>query len=615
MSTKRMSSGITAVALLTLCCLTVLWAAPQEAPSFDKADGLFERKHYKEAGEVYEALVEAQHENWHRAAERLIMCRLRLSLYDDAVAAAEDYVARTAGTQQEPRAERLTAHLYMLLPHWGTRAGGKFYRGEHKQGIYLYSWQHDKNHAVAHMERARALYAEHEAKIAERAARPEPVSKELEDWRTERIECVFDLVNLLSRFSIYDDQPQFWHRWWAQRDDFLAETAGEDDFEEGYSYWEMHRKRPIGLRIGPDGEPLFPKEPPAYSPDLPDDEKILYLLAETRKLDTTKERSHTGLSYYRQAMLARKRFGMDRLNSYAGYYGPLKEELEAFNPWELADVESLILVGGRIRKVKLPDQFDVFGLLRRVAGQYVESGVADQAWYAVGLYYQSRQQYLSALDEYEALRETYPRSEWSSSAGSQIARIKQPQVQISQTGVQLPDRPAMLQISHRNMDKVWFVARKVDSKALLEELRAEVLAEEEDSYRYFSMLQHWHHNLTTGHVRYWQTELAAKHLGGEVARWTDPVQNDGTHRYAQADLQTPLTEAGTYLVYAYTRRPEASDAEKTGVAAVTLGASRAVVVLTDLAIVEKKTDKGNLYYVADAAAGAPVPGANVSVLE
>jgi len=245
----RRNGVVLGLALLLTIGSVIGFGAAQGPPTFQAADKLFDQKNYAEAAGVYGALVEAQAEDWHRAAERLIMCKLRLSLFGEALEAAADYVARTEGTRQEARAERLTGHLYMLLPHWGTRSGGEFHRGVREQGTFLHSHQYDKKQALAHMERARDLYARQDLAVGL------PI-EEGAKWLEERIECTFDLVNLLSRFGIYDDEPQFWYRWWGERDEFLAETAGEDDFDEGYSYWEMHRKRPIGLRVGPDGEDL-----------------------------------------------------------------------------------------------------------------------------------------------------------------------------------------------------------------------------------------------------------------------------------------------------------------------------------------------------------------------
>ncbi len=599
---------LAASALLLTFALTCAAARPDPIPPLGiaKADDLFERKHYAESADIYARILEAEQGDWHRAAERLVMCKLRLALYEEALEAAEDYIARTAGAPQQARAERLTGHLYMLLPHWGTRSGGEFHRGEHRQGIYLQSHTYDKKHAVAHMERARELYAELDS--------GDPA------WHEERIGCTFDLAGMLSRFGIYDDEPYFWHRWWGQRDEFLAETAGEEDFDEGYSTWQWRRKRPIGLRVGTDGEPIWPREPHRYGPDLPDDEKILYLLGEARALDTTEERRHTALSYYRQAMLARKRFGMDRLNNYAALYHtghgrPLQEELESHNPWELAHDEALALAGGRIRRVALPEHFDVLGLLRRVAEDYATSGVADQARYGAGLYCQSRQQYVQAVEQYEALAEVFPESKWAGQARSQIWRIREPQVQLSQSGVQLPGRPAALQLSHRNLERVHFVARKVDLPALMATLRAKARQETDETNAYMHMLRTWHHYLVDGRGDQAQRRLIAGHVGEEVARWAEPVPNDGSHRYAQAMLRTPLKEPGAYLLYAYVGEPPEAEARKTGTDLLGLGASRAVVVLTDLAFVEKPTETGNLYYVADAATGAPVPEARVSVLE
>jgi len=613
---RRRTAGILLAAACVAGMVSVALAVSREGGELPAArgDALFELKHYAEAADAYAEAVKGGKEGWRRAAQRLILCKLRLGLYDDAIAAAEDYIARTAGTPYEARAERLCGHLYMLLPHWGTRSGGKFHRADSRQGIRLVSYQFDKKRAVAHMERARELYARYEANPAALSLLPAP---EQEGWHDERIGCLFDLANLLSRFSIYDEEPRFWYRWWGERDEFLAATAGERDFDEEYSYREMTRKRPIGLRLDAEGKPIFPRTPHEYSPDLADDEKILYLLEEVRKLDRSPNAGHTALSYYRQAMLARKRFGMDRLNACARIYNadgrmPLVEELQALNPWELGDSEALVLAGGRIVRATLPEQFDVLALLRKVIRDCPESPVAARARYAAGLYYQSRQQYNRALDEYAALMETEPESEWAADARKQVARIEAPQVRLSQAGLRTPGQPATLLVSYRNAGRLWFTARRIDLKGLFDELRAGVLRKDDRSGECFSLLARWSYCFVRRDAPKWQRRLAARHLGADVTRWSSPVPDDGSHRYAQATIQAPLSERGAYFVQAYADEPRAP---KDGLAALDGGLSRAVIVLNDLAFVSKRTTKGNLIYVADAVSGSPVPGANVSVLE
>ncbi len=199
-------------------------------------------------------------------------------------------------------------------------------------------------------------------------------------------------------------------------------------------------------------------------------------------------------------------------------------------------------------------------------------------------------------------------------ADTHINRIKEPQAWISQTGVQLPGEPAKLQLSYRNTSKVWFVARRVDHVGFMEELRNEEI----DRYkglRGLWAIQSWHNYFVHPYNwDEWIKRMAAKYVGKEVARWADEVPDDGTHRYAQKTLQTPLKERGAYLIYAYLSEPPADHAEKSGSDTLDLGNSRAIFVLTDLAIVEKKASRGNLYFICDARSGAPVPGADVSIL-
>jgi hypothetical protein len=582
-----------------------------------KGDDQFEKKNYKEAAETYQRIISSpsRDENWRHANNQIIICNLRLSLFDNALGAAENYAKMCAGTPYEARAEGLCGNLFMNVPHWGTRSGGKFLRGQHMQGIRLRSETSDKKKALEHMERARELYLKYETDKNSLSILPK---EEQESWRKERIECIFDLANIYARFGIYENDGRFWYSFRGQRDDTLAETAGEEDFDEYRNSREWQRKRPIGLRLDKDGNPIFPKTPEKYSPDISDDEKILYLLSEVRELDPTESNHYVALSFYRQAMLSRTRFGLDRMNMYAGYYYsgtafPLREDLEAFNPWELKDNESLILAGGKIRKEVLPEEWDVLSLLRFATTEYKDSGVSDMSQYAIGVYYQSRQQYHEAIREYELLAKLFPESNQKGNGESQIARIKASQVHINQTGLQLSGEPAKLQISYRNTNKVWFVARRIDLKGFFDEIRNEAVDNEKGLPGMWS-LQSWHSYFVNDYHDDYLNKVAAKYIGGEVIRWSDEVKDDGTYRYAEATLQTPLSDGGAYLVYGYLEEPPQDHAGKKGKEALGIGNSRAVCVVSDVAIVEKNVKEGNLYFICDARTGAPVSQAKVNIL-
>ncbi|MDH3583063.1 MAG: MG2 domain-containing protein, partial [Phycisphaerae bacterium] len=621
---KRQQIRVLVASVTLAALLTTAWtlaADPDPPQLLGKARQQFDKKNYADAAKLYLAALKAdsEHEGWRDTHERVIQCELRLQRFGEALTAAERFIEQCKNTPFEARAERLTGNLYMLLPHWGTRAGGKFHRGQHKQGIRLQSHQHDKKHAVRHLERARTLYEKWDAKPAGADPMPADLRK---NWHDERIDCLFDLSAACARFGIYESQWYFWYHFWGERDDFMAKTAGEDDFDEYHNMWQRQRKRPIGLRVDKQNRPIFPARPKQYAPSLSDDQKILSLLGEARDLDRTQAKKYTALSYYRQGMLARARFGMDRLNVYSGLYNhggrhPLKDELENIQPWELQDNESAILAGGRIRRITLPKQWDVLALLRTVAGDYADAGLADQARYAVGLYHQTRQQYTTALAGYDTLKTKHPESDWVKHANTQIGRIKAPQVRLSPTGVQLPNTASELQVSYRNTDRVYFVARKIDHAGFLETLRSQK-PDPRRGWPGWWTLNNWSNVFVGGvnkrHVSFEQ-RTAAQHIGEVVATWSDPVKDDGSHRYAHQVLQSKLSDPGAYIIYAYHGKPRPQDIDVAGLDLLNLGHSRSVQVLSDLALVEKKVEKGNLYFVAEARGGAPVPNAKLRILE
>jgi len=584
-----------------------------------KADKLFEDKNYKEAAIQYEAFLKIAPlpERWQHASERVVQSKLRLQEFDPALEAAEEFIRKSKGTPWEARAERMAGNLYMLVPHWGTRSGGKVHRNQWLQGIQVRTERYDKKFAMAHLEKARDLYAKYDADAKSLESLPEADRK---NWHNERIEAIFDLASTASRFGIFENNYSYWFRYWAQRDDFAAETAGEQDFDEYHGDWQVRRKRPIGLRVDAGGKPIFPTTPKDYKGELDDQQKVLYLLNEARGLDQTDNKKFTGLAWYRQAMLSRAQFGMDRLNTYASMYHdgskyPMQEELQSINPWELKDNQAIVLAGGQVKVVDLPKDWDVVAMLRTTVEDYAKSGVADEAQYGLGLYYQTRQQYTTALKEYADVKARYGDSKWVKEADGQVQRILQPQVSISNSSVQLPGSAIELQVSYRNASKIWYVARRVDHEGFMRKVREE----KEDprfGFRGFWAVANWHGNFVQGfHPQNWAQVVAAEFIGEEVTRWETDVKNDGSHRYAHAIQTAPLKDHGAYMIYGYLKEPPKEHANLKGKDAMVIGDSRAIFALTDLAIVEKKVKDGNLYMITEARGGVPIAEADIEALE
>ncbi len=79
-----------------LVAVTVMAEPPDADSLIKKADKSFEEKNYKDAAKLYETVAAAKpkHEKWHHASKRIIICRLRLQLFDSAIEAALSYIQR-----------------------------------------------------------------------------------------------------------------------------------------------------------------------------------------------------------------------------------------------------------------------------------------------------------------------------------------------------------------------------------------------------------------------------------------------------------------------------------------------------------------------------------------
>ena len=633
--------------VLLLCgaamvAVVLLYPRPPAARAADppealvKADALFKEQHWKEAAAAYTEVLskrQAPEYAW-RASTQRMAAHLRMGQFDEAVAAAEAMVTRFQGTVREARAERVLGNLYLALPHWGTEKGGKYYRNRHDQGIYKYTYALDRKKAVAHLERARSLYLSLLAKgarVGEResgrvgdretggtgdakrrqagAGTADSSTPTLQHSNTpdqalwqERLDAQFDLVAAVTRFGPYD---QSWGYWWYAWADDDTEDDTVDEFH-GLSggrrdYWSWHnRGRPQGIPVDAEGRPIWDPTPARYSPDLPPGQKMKFLLAEIENEDRGDARDYAALARYRRAMLARARYGPDRLNRYAGWWdgrtNPYGGDIAKKHLYDLDDNEALILLGTRLAVVELPPDEDPVGLLRSVVKEFPRAPMAHEAQYAVGFFFQSREQYTKALGEYARYRDLFPKGDRLDAVGKQETLINKPEVGIQQVGVQLAGDPATLPITYRNAKVIHLKAYTLNLGRFIEDV-LDVMRRDGDPERkyYYPELRNLSYALLQIHHPEKEPRYR-KYLGSLVAEWDAVVKDDGTHRYAQARLTTPLKDRGCRLIEA-----TVDDGNS----------SRNLVLLQDLAIVEKNYKGKTLTYVCDARTGQPVAGARM----
>lgn len=587
---------IVAALFLPLSVLTVI--ASQPGPIvLEAADKLFEDKHYQWAAKSYEQIIEQYPEH---ATQRRILCYLRLQQFDKAIETAKQNIERLKNKPYETSARQQLGNLYMLIPHWGMRQGGVFKRNQHGQGSYLQTHQHDKKLALEQLEKARELYAQWDGKT------------EIKDWRQKRIKNLFALSSAAAAFGIFDSQPYFWHAHWNQRDDAQAQTTGETDFAENAPIESYRNILPVGLQVDKQNKPIFPAMPKQWNAQLPDDEKVLFLLSEIRQLDQTNSKRFANLSLYRQAMLARKRFGLDRISAYSNILSKKgKAQNDAILPWELGDHQAMVLVNGSMRVATLPAQWDIVGLLDQVQGQQ-----QDDAIYAKSLYHQSRKQYVQALAGYKILLKNFKDSKHRFDAMSHNQAITAKRVNVSVSGVQLTGKKAKINVEYRNTNHLWFVAYRFDLPQFLRGMRASPFDSKKHHPVYHNQLNQWAFLVLHSNSNYQQiNKLRAASLSPKAIQWNQPVPSNKTHRRCKATLDTPLHTNGIYVVYAYTSPPKFKDLAVDQDILKRKSRGRSIVAISDLAMVHKKTDQGHLYFIADAHNGKPIADAKVSIFQ
>jgi hypothetical protein len=465
--------------------------------------------------------------------------------------------------------------------------------------VQVYSYRKDAEEAVKHYERARQLLI----------ALPTRTDELKRAVNAERIGVDFDLTTAISGKAQYAWPYGRWgNGWWWWWNDALeaeedSEAVKEADYEEPRWMWRgwngEEQQPPTGIPLGPDGKPQFIQTPREYASQLGNGQKIRFLLDEVQRLDVSTNEDDAARALYRWAMIARTLYGPDSANGYSSaqvYYDrfgqPLPAQPDPDEPrkmiWELADDEAITLVSGKLRLVTLPASENPVTLLRELEQKYPRSEIRGEAHYARALYFQTRQQFPEAVKEYQAFLEAYPQHKRAADAREQLRRIAQAEVMLGQSGVCLPDSRPKLTFSYRNADTVEFKALRFD---LVKYVQDSLETTPTNGWWEYRNLQYY----------FLQNDRWKKHVGAETTQWTESVRREPGNRVAEGSSVAPLTEPGAYLV----------EAAVPGKAEP----SRVLVLVTDIALVQKNVQGNGLLYVCDSRTGQPLPEKAVRLYE
>ena len=448
----------------------------------------------------------------------------------------------------------VTAQTYFHGDHHGAIVAGKFERGPHRgQGRYVNAAERDRVRAIQLMRGAMELLERQPSP----ASGPEMAS----------------FYEAFARILLgYREDQEAW------RLQVATDIAVLPDYGEGWSYYGGGTR---GAPVDVQGNPVFYAVPPSFESASSDGERWRWLLKRAVDHDVSRAAS----AKWAFASFLSHQFGVETL---AGWYavdpdsneGGAETSTAALHT--LSETETLARLATGIKRFDLPPEHNFIRLYRELAEQ-PDSGYTENAMNKLAELFTNRRQYAKAQAFWRrSIKAFGPGSkDWKQRALEQITGNWG---RFEPTMTRPAGAPATLEWRFRNASKVTFDAREINERLLLQDVKAYLKANPREL--------DWHRvsldNIGTMLVEKNRT----KYLGRAAARWTLDLEPRPDHFDQLITVQTPLSQAGAYLVTA--TLPGGNE-------------SKIILWINDTVVVRKGLDNASWLYVADAVTGSPLP--------
>lgn len=449
---------------------------------------------------------------------------------------------------ENPRVLTEAAANLRNAPHYGSIVDGGFRRGE---------WS-DQNLTVTDADRAQSIRWLVKATRLDATANntSRSASSTIESLKTTLLSGRYgNMVWRLQELTNLDEIPEYNDR------DAHPQPGGQ-----------------LGWPVDSDNEPIVYRTPASWDDAKNDGERYRWTIAELNRKGPL--RSDQNIREY--ADFLRQHLGVGTLGNI-GRFGTGDDIADdVLSLRSLKDNETVARLATGIRRLSLDDDLNFVAMYASIKNDRLRVNHLSEI-------YLDRQQYTQAAD---VLKEFTKAGTTGGSLGERYRQIVGNIGQLQNFRSQAAGEPASLQYRFRNGSRVDFVAQRVDVKALLADWQAAIAGAANNSPGPFGNLGDYLVNDRPGRPS------GKKYLGETVAEWGSDLTAREGHFDKTEVVETPLREAGVYLVTAEMRDGNTS---------------RVVVWLDDLAIVKKPLGKDNqfLYYVANAGTGTAVPNAQV----
>ena len=331
-----------------------------------------------------------------------------------------------------------------------------------------------------------------------------------------------------------------------------------------------------------DAPVLYP-QPASWETAKNDGERWRFALAEQQRL--SKEADMAAVMIAERARFSLSQFGSETLSSYGWWQQQDPDSAKGILEMDtLAEDECLAKTSDGVRRFKLPAEYHFIALYRSILDNKLEGGTAGDALTDIFL---NRRQYDKAR---EVLEQTITKF----GPGNDDSRKKLLQQIVGNWGRFEPAETVaagvkpILPLVFRNATTIKLTASPVDMEAVIRDTQEYLKSNPRGFERERANPSNIADSLISGN--------AAKYLGKVAASWETQLTPRDKHRDTRTDIVVPLDKAGAWWI--------------TG--EIGNGNSfRTLVWIVDSVIVQNDVGGKKQWWVADAAGGAPVVGAQI----
>jgi uncharacterized protein YfaS (alpha-2-macroglobulin family) len=564
--------------LLCVFCLTVPFAtaATTTAPDMRaKAQRDMTAGNFNDAYKAFSALALDPANTGAPAGEDLThawSCLQSLAREDEADELFEKAV--TAHARDWPFLQ-VAASQINSTNHWGFIIAGKFYRGNRhgNDGRYVSSFARDRLRALQLMDQARGLLE---------------AAKVPETDRSAAADFYFAFANILENGY---DGPQAWK---FQTLTDLTQLPDYDDSGRWWGYGGQNRGAPVDDK----GQPVYHVIPKSWQAATTDGQRWRWCLLQAAELGRANQ-ARLVLAAFLEGQ-----FDVQTM-AYGGYRGGYgrqaddasetrKDEAGPFAVSTLSEDETIARLANGIKRFKLPDEYNFIKLYQAVANDLAaDQTSATTALESLAGIFENRQQYPRAAEYWKQVITRYGPGN-NNYRQKRLEQIVGNWAQFEQVPSQTTEANPTVGFRFRNAAKVTFTATRVDIPQLLTDVKAYLKTNPINADR-----NDWYQKSNINDIGRRLLDLdGKKYLRDEAAKWDVDLKPRPNHfdRLLTLSMPEALKTPGCYLL-------------KADVAG---GNTPFVVVwVADTIIVKKQLSDAVMYFLADAATGAPVANATV----